>query len=381
MEHSENVRIVLCGAGHRAVEVASLLCTQSERFAVTHVVDPSPDRARVAAAFPHRKIAYTKPDDELPDDVDLVIIGCSNAHHFFYLEYYGPRPQKIFCEKPVVTTEEHLCRLLAWPPREVFTGFVLRHAPPFAKVRELIEDGVVGKPISVFVRETLHMGHGAFINQDWRRFKDESGGHVVEKGIHLLDLMAWYAGSEARCVQGLGDNTVWTEENGRENREWLNDTVPGCMKQYRSPGKGTDAFDSKKDIEAVMSITVMFRNNVIGSLQMVTYALNSTRSIVVHCTRGEIRLHWEEDTTVVTVLEQPIGKKANSGRPSERRVFTWAGTGCHGGGDRHIATSLLDHVLNGTPASPPFSEALHATSIAISAEQAMIHAHTAVVRY
>ena len=74
----------------------------------------------------------------------------------------------------------------------VGTGFVLRYSPFYSKIKEIIDSGQIGTVVHMNVQENLHMGHGAFINQNWRRKKSLSGGHIVEKGIHVIDLINWY---------------------------------------------------------------------------------------------------------------------------------------------------------------------------------------------
>ena len=74
-------------------------------------------------------------------------------------------------------------------------GFVLRYAPLYRRIAELITEGVLGELISFEFNETLRPCHGGFIMGEWRRKREWAGPYLLEKCCHDFDLANWITGS------------------------------------------------------------------------------------------------------------------------------------------------------------------------------------------
>ncbi|MFQ5708766.1 MAG: Gfo/Idh/MocA family protein [bacterium] len=76
-------------------------------------------------------------------------------------------------------------------------GYMMRYAETFAKAKEIIASGVLGRLITfkatIYVSQLFKTGKG------WRYNKKESGGGVViGQATHLIDLLQWYFGDLVR---------------------------------------------------------------------------------------------------------------------------------------------------------------------------------------
>ncbi len=369
------VRVAVFGFGHRAQHLVKMLCSSyPDVFEIRWIYEPFTrlDETSIAEQYPLAMVLHEKWDETFDASVDLAVITTVNKDHVTWLSRFmlPGSPTKIFCEKPIVITKEQWWELFPVSVKaDVFSGFVLRHAPFYQKIKELVSTKSIGDIVQIHGEEMLHHGHGAFINQDWRRFEELSGGHIIEKGVHVIDLMIWFVGKEVECVFAQGSNLFWTPANGASIRDWMIGRDPELFRQYVDTG--IDPFDSQKDIPAAVVSTMKFKDGILGSLTLNTCAPNSMRRFTIVGTRGVITAHWEESKAEVTVLYQGVGKKQSSGRPAHRESYTFDGVGCHGDGDRHIIDRLAKYAQHEIVAMPSFQEALHSTAAAIAMEESM----------
>ena len=99
----------------------------------------------------------------------------------------------ILLEKPVATTTRDCAAM--WeaylrhgrPPLAV--GFVLRYTAFYGKVRELLDQGAVGKVLTIHATELLEPATTAVFMRGWRRKHDLSGPLILEKCCHDMDLL------------------------------------------------------------------------------------------------------------------------------------------------------------------------------------------------
>lgn len=122
-------------------------------------------------------------------DCDAVFIASPNDTHIRYLEYLGPRyPGYIFCEKPPVSTAEHLRRLteLDLSAGRTYFNFNLRHSPLHRVTNDVIKAGTFGKLVNARAQVShglaLLPGHGA----SWRA----KSGMLMNVGIHFVDMFS-----------------------------------------------------------------------------------------------------------------------------------------------------------------------------------------------
>lgn len=102
------------------------------------------------------------------------------------------------------------------------TGFLLRHSSFYQKVKEIIDSGTLGRIISVEANETLQPAHGGYIMRfarhgvvvpsrlrftrsscrNWRRYRDQTGPHILEKCCHDIDILNWLLGNSLQPHRG-----------------------------------------------------------------------------------------------------------------------------------------------------------------------------------
>ena len=139
------------------------------------------------------------------------IFICSPNYLNFKYTYRGLKKNKnIFCEKPPTITFKQISKiksLLAVTKKILMYGFNHRHYHSIQMIKKIIESKKYGKVIWMRGRYGKSLDKSFF--SSWRSKKNKSGGGILfDQGIHMLDLMLYFAGGFDK-VQSLLTNTFW----------------------------------------------------------------------------------------------------------------------------------------------------------------------------
>ena len=200
------MKIATAGIGLRAGHVLSQLKAVMPEAEVLGFHDPQPTHLDMIGDVP----GYPSVEEMLADvQPDLFLVGSPNVFHLEHiragLEAGVPH---IFTEKPVVVSIDEtmeLARLLAEHGTDrVMVGLVLRYSQHMTDLRAAMTEGVLGQIASLEANEHIGPYHGAFFMRDWRRRTDLSGGFMLEKCCHDLDLYNMITGSRPARVASFG---------------------------------------------------------------------------------------------------------------------------------------------------------------------------------
>ena len=94
---------------------------------------------------------------------------------------------------------------------------VLRYAPFFREVKRVIDQGMIGKVITIQHNENIgnfHIAH-SFVRGNWRRAAISSP-LIMQKSCHDMDLLVWLVGSGCKKVASFGDLTYFKADHAPE---------------------------------------------------------------------------------------------------------------------------------------------------------------------
>ncbi len=198
------MKIVTAGIGLRAGHVLSLLKDAMPEAEVVGFYDPQPTHlAMIGEDTPRFEdvadmLAQTKPD--------LFFVGSPNSFHLEHIKLGLAAGVRIFTEKPVVTTKSEtmeLASLLAeHGTDQVMVGLVLRYSQHMVDLRAVMDQ--LGPIVSLEANEHIGPYHGAFFMRDWRRMIRWSGGFMLEKCCHDLDIYNMITGARPVEVASFG---------------------------------------------------------------------------------------------------------------------------------------------------------------------------------
>ena len=152
-------------------------------------------------------------DEQKPDTV--IVTSMDRTHHDYIV-----RAMKAGCdvitEKPMTIDSEkaeHIYKGICETGKQLRVTFNYRYAPRNSKVKELLQQGVIGKIKSVHFEWLLDTSHGADYFRRWHRDKKNSGGLMVHKSTHHFDLMNWWLESAPSRVYADGSLVFYGKEN------------------------------------------------------------------------------------------------------------------------------------------------------------------------
>jgi len=209
------MRVVTSGIGLRAGHVLSIMKEQMPEMQIVGFYDPQPTHLdMIGADTPRFDDIQTMLDVTKPD---LFFIGSPNVFHLEHIRVGLESGVQIFTEKPVVTTVEDtfaLMDLLAKHGTDrVMVGLVLRYSQHMVDLRHALADGTLGRITSLEANEHIAPYHGAFFMRDWRRRTDYSGGFMLEKCCHDLDIYNMVTGSRPVKVASFGGRRSFLPQN------------------------------------------------------------------------------------------------------------------------------------------------------------------------
>lgn len=151
--------------------------------------DPDPARRAAAGAL---GAAIASERQAALDGAEAAIIASPNAQHLDDLRTCIARGLDVLVEKPIAHTELGLAETLDEAARRdlvVYNGYMLRHHPAIMAAREMLRDGVIGRPLwGRFLCASWLPGWRP--NRDYRQGYAAAavGGGALLDHIHEFDL-------------------------------------------------------------------------------------------------------------------------------------------------------------------------------------------------
>ena len=144
------------------------------------------------------KVSTSDDVDNLLDDKKVHIIDiCTpvTSHKEFILRALRNN-KHVFCEKPLCVNLQEAYQIKETAKNTeslVMVGYLYRFHPAFRKVKDWLDEGLIGKPYFGIFRIGGRGGH-----QAWKHSLKDGGGAINEMLIHKLDLLLWYMGKAQR---------------------------------------------------------------------------------------------------------------------------------------------------------------------------------------
>ncbi|MDD5677433.1 MAG: Gfo/Idh/MocA family oxidoreductase [Kiritimatiellae bacterium] len=138
---------------------------------------------------------------------DAVIISTTDNTHHRYIIAALKHHLDVICEKPMTTDTEKVRAIrqaALGQEHKVRVTFNCRYAPVHSKIKAMIMEGAIGRPVSVDFNDYLDTYHGASFFKRWNRYVKMSGSLLVTKACHHFDLVNWWLGKRPEEVFAYG---------------------------------------------------------------------------------------------------------------------------------------------------------------------------------
>lgn len=260
------------------------------------------------------------------NDLDVILV-CTPPHLHESISILAMKTGKhVLCEKPLALTLEE-CQRMIKASKE--TGKVLkcglnhRHHPAVLEAKRLTDEGKIGKPL--FVRARYGIIGQPDRGNEWRfDLQKVSGGHLMEQGIHAVDLARWFLGDfeQVACFRGT---QYWPISPLEDNAFLMMRTKDGKMASVHTSllqWKNLFSFEIYGE-EGFFEIEGL--GGSYGTEKLHHGLKNYFGPFEVATTeyRGEDKswlLEWQEFETAIRENRQPLGS-ARDGMESMRLIF------------------------------------------------------------
>lgn len=202
---SKRVKLGIVGTSWWSDAMYLPALTRHPQADVRAVVGRSLDHTREFAEQWKIPGAYASLEDLVSNEtVDAIIVATPNKDHYPIAMTAIERGMHVLCEKPLAmnyTEAFHMAEAAERAGLKTMVPFTYRFMPTARYLKELIDQGYIGKPYHLNMR--YYTGYGRDGQYMWRFDLDESGSGVVgDLGTHWLYLADWFYG-EIKAVSAM----------------------------------------------------------------------------------------------------------------------------------------------------------------------------------
>jgi len=177
---------------------------------------------RVKPLAEQYNVRYTTDYDQLLEDskVQAVVIAVPTPLHFDIALKALAKSKHVLCEMPIAPTIEQVKKLqqVAKKTRVIFMpSLQFRFAPIYVKTKEMVQSGMIGKPIAFHFREFISPESLAaqWPKGSWSWNIEKSGGYPdFTLSVWSLDLVRWMFESEIEKVEWMSNYPVFEAYHG-----------------------------------------------------------------------------------------------------------------------------------------------------------------------
>ena len=246
------VTVMVIGAGSRGRTYARYAEKFPKSMKVVGVADLNPNR-RSAMAKKHgipKENQFAHFNDALsrPKLADAVVISTPDNLHYEPCMKALALGYHVLLEKPVAPTEKE-CRDILKQARKydriVAVCHVLRYAPYFVALKQVLDSGAIGDIVSIQHMEPIqyaHMAH-SYVRGNWP-LADKTTPIILAKSCHDLDILRWLIGKPCQTIAAEGSLHLFRPENmpkGAPER-----CTDGCPHEETCPYSAIDIYERRK---------------------------------------------------------------------------------------------------------------------------------------
>ncbi len=390
--NTKPLKTIIVGGGHRSLTYAALSEIESDKMEIVGVADPNEARRiSIAKRFnipEERCFASAEALASVPKFADAVINGTMDHVHVKTSIPLLKAGYDILLEKPFSVNEKEARELVETAEkygRKIMVCFVLRYAPFYRKIKDLILAGEIGDIISIQTNEYVSYHHmsTSHVRGKWNNSEKCHSSMLLAKCCHDIDIMMWLMSeTKPSLVSSFGCNKQFRIENAPENSgtrclvdcplvneclysakriyidhpdRWSfyvwdklehleNPTIEDKINLLKTSPYGICAYKSDNNVVDHQTVSVYFENGATGTHNMVGGTSSGTRTIHITGTKGIIYGDFEKATFTLSKIDP---------RPDcehEDTVFDLKiDNDTHGGGDLDLVRDFVAYARGENP--------------------------------
>ena len=374
MNRHKKIRFGVIGCGNRGSAYSEYTLSHPEEAEVAYACDILPlklERFGERYRVPEKK-RYLDAETMVQQiqNVDLVIVSVLDGDHYKIARMVLEKGINCLLEKPmspepweclelVRLAEEKGCRLLVC--------HVLRYAPIFSTIKKLLDEGAVGRVMSIHHVENVSYSHlvHSYVRGNFRNLSPI----ILAKSCHDLDILNWLTGKKCKKISSFGDLTYFRKENAPEGsaercmecqieqecpfsakKQYLTENVawPTSMvsidtsyeareKAIREGSYGRCVFHCDNTVADHQIVNMLYEDGITVSFNLNGFNSTETREMRILGTKGDLRANMEKNYITVR----------HFGQTEECTIRPAAAEGTHSGGDAMLIRDIVNMIRSG----------------------------------
>ncbi len=225
--HNEILNIAMIGCGDRGKGILSVLNKIPSKFNIYGICDILNFRIEETRKYVQSNTKIYSDYSKVLDDkkIDAVFIATPLNEHFKIAKDAVLAGKHVYVEKTMtydIDQALELKHLVLKYPRQVFqVGYQYRYSPLYFKVKEMIQNGYLGKVSQIDCRWDRNWNWRRPVTDpslerkiNWRMYKEYSGGLAAELLSHQMDFINWAFETQPDVITGTGGIDIY--KDGRE---------------------------------------------------------------------------------------------------------------------------------------------------------------------
>lgn len=382
----DRVNVGIVGTGARGVFAFAKPLSEgyADKVNILALCDRNEVRLGIARDMVGGEVAtFTDYDEFLgQSNLDAVIVTTPDYTHAGLTIRALEAGKHVFCEKPMATKAGDCREMIAAAERSTATlqvGLNLRYTRIMQQVIDILRRGDIGEVMMATAIETLE-GGGHFAR--WHRKKEFSGGILLQKGTHTLDLLNWIIDERPTKVAGFGGRDIFKARE--ECRDWRCQTCPekNTCRYFRDVAQARDGlyakfyfeaekldgyivdrciFDPEADILDNASVIVEYENGRRATYNLSLFGADHDRKFTIIGSEGKIEA--SPTKREITIYQR--------GSDDLIRHSLEADTGGHGGGDSRLVNDWLDLMATGRRPLADAQAGMWSVLVGLAAEESI----------
>jgi predicted dehydrogenase len=375
----DKVKIGVVGLGGRGRYFCNMFDSNPNSTLVA-VCDKDPKVLKFMKTKWKDRVAYFTEIDDMFEktDIDGVVVATNDPDHtepcIKSLQY----SKSVMVEKPLAQTVED-CKKIAEAVKKTkgvfMVGFELRHCVLFEKMKELIDEGKIGKVIMGIGIDNVSVGGDYYYHGKGRK-KDYYKTLLLQKGSHSLDLLNYFMGGRPVRVFASGGLDVF---GGKEPDDKLcrdcekKDTCPyyvnhkSFMMDYGQEVTIEDhcVYSKDMDINDNSQLLIEYNNGARATFTECHFTPEYSREFTLIGDKGKMYGFYNNEGDFVIRVSYRHSNHIDEYRPKSTG-------GGHGGGDIRIINEFLKRILKKSKSNKEAMESAYDSAVlAICAEKSI----------
>lgn len=150
---------------------------------------------------------------EIENNIDVISVCTPNSLHSEHTIISLKKGKHVLCEKPMAISVSDCRKMMVEADKSGKHLFIVkqnRFNPPVAALKQVIEEGRLGKIINVELNCFWNRNNEYYRQSDWKGKKKTDGGTLFTQFSHFIDLLYWLIG-DINKLRAFGKNFIHNE--------------------------------------------------------------------------------------------------------------------------------------------------------------------------